>query len=242
MALDLVEHVDARAHGARALEQAHAGADRVRREGESDWRTLVDHRLEVAQYHSAQVRQSLIWFTAMLGAALFVPTALPQRTGGMSPDHPIVAASSTIRSCSPAQYSVRAYPAGGGLSHSAEVFLLTHHGRRCSLRGYPSLLLLDGQGSPLATRASKRQERITGNAVDSRLVDLSGAQRASFEVDYTTEPGMVGPANRTCETISWMRVAFGRAHVDVPVEISPCGQAFSVTPISRGVLAPVRSG
>ena len=83
---------------------------------------------------------------------------------------------------------------------------------------------------------------MTGDPVDSRLVELSGDQRASFEVDYTTEPGTVGPANRTCETISWMRVAIAGGRVDVPVEISPCGQAFSVTPISRGVLAPLRRG
>jgi hypothetical protein len=117
---------------------------------------------------------------------------------------------------------------------------MAHRGSPCVLRGYLRLWLLDGGGSPIGTRAVRSGSRLTGKDVRVRTVRLAGEQRASFEIDYTTEPGVLGPANRSCETISWMGIQLRDGRLDVPTRISPCGGVFGETPIQPGVLAPPR--
>lgn len=152
------------------------------------------------------------------------------------------AASGASPACTSSQLAVRAYAAGGGLGQAAEVFVLSHHGNPCVLRGYPRLRRLDGRGSPIGTLAVRSLGRVTGSKVRVRTVRLVGPQKASFEMDYTDEPSVLGPRNRSCESLSWMRVQVGRARRDVAAAVSPCGGRFSETPVQPGVLAPERNG
>ena len=69
-----------------------------------------------------------------------------------------------------------------------------------------------------------------------RTVQLVSGAEASFEIDYTEEPSVLGPGNPPCEVISWLGIQLAGGRLDVPTKIMPCGGRFSQTPVQPGAL------
>jgi hypothetical protein len=139
--------------------------------------------------------------------------------------------------CARGQLSARAYFAGLATGHAAEVVILTDHGGSCVLRGYPRLHLLDGAHHPVHTFASRRVIGFSWNRLPVRTVRLSKGGRASFEIGYSDEPGVLGAGARSCAAISWLGINVAGGRIDVPMRITPCGGGLEQSPVQPGVLA-----
>jgi hypothetical protein len=140
-------------------------------------------------------------------------------------------------SCSRAQLSARSYLGGGAAGHAGAVIVLNDRGGACVLRGYLRVRLLDGRRLPIGTLATRAVSTfITGETLRVHTVWLAPGGKASFEIDYTEEPSVLGPGNRSCELISWLGIELAGGRLTVPVQITPCGGRFSESPVQAGVL------
>ena len=105
------------------------------------------------------------------------------------------------------------------------------------LRGYLRVRLLDGERRPIGTLATRAVSAfITGETLRVHTVRLTRGGKASFELDYTEEPSVLGPGNRLCEAISWLGIELAGGRLDVPVQIMPCGGRFEQSPVQAGEL------
>jgi hypothetical protein len=121
------------------------------------------------------------------------------------------------------------------------VIVLVDRGGACVLRGYLRVRLLDGGHHPIRTVATRS---VTGwfYTRPIRTVLLTRDKKASFELDYGDEPGVLRPGHRSCEGASWLGVQLVGGRLDVPTRWAPCGGGFYESPVQPGLLAPERHG
>lgn len=177
---------------------------------------------------------------AAVGLAGFAAWALVAASAGRS-----LASTAMIARCTPGQLSVTLGGGGGngGGAHAEDrivTFTDASHGV-CSLRGYPSLQMLDGSGRPLPTHVHDGGS-LYFQTPPAHLVTLHPGERASFEVAWE-ERGESGGAS--CPTSSSVEVTppEGAGQITVAWQLSPyarhatppagCGE-LHVSPVYPG--------
>jgi hypothetical protein len=107
------------------------------------------------------------------------------------------AAASNPSSCAAPQLAVTlGSPQGAAGSIAQTVHFENVSSARCTLEGYPALLMLGAAGTPLATE-EHRGPSVTVPSIAPRLVTLAPGAKASFDIGYSDATGY---ANERCPT------------------------------------------
>lgn len=105
--------------------------------------------------------------------------------------------------------------------------------RRCTLHGYPTVGLQDGQGRALAAiRAEQRPGGYSREGQANRLVTLKPQDKAFFDIAWSAIPNEA-QGERTCPSAARIRfIAPGdTSPVSLDQPFRPCGGRISVSPL-----------
>ena len=133
--------------------------------------------------------------------------------------------------CRVAQLRLTAETADAGMGGRTQVLGVANAGTTpCSVAGYPSVSLLDGQGRALTAIRSEQ------NPNTATPVNIAAGGKAYFDIHWSVVPNE-GAGERTCPTAGRVRVLIpgDAAALAIPLTFTPCGGRIRVNPFRAGV-------
>jgi hypothetical protein len=171
---------------------------------------------------------------AALAAAVAVATVAGcgGGNGGSTSTSGQATISSLTQPCRAGQLGVAAGQGGVGAGNATTPFGISNRsGRPCRLRGFPRVVLLDGNGHAMSPTAKPRSADYFGN-VPVRTVTVPANGKASFRLAYQTATGTGKCVSPQSLRVSWpgssgaLRSVVANQHV--------CANGISVSPFAPG--------
>ena len=133
--------------------------------------------------------------------------------------------------CRAAQLRLNSETGDAGAGNRTNVFGVTNTGiAPCSVAGYPSVSLLDAQGSALtAVRSDQNPQTATP-------VNIPVGGKVFFDIAWNVVPNE-GAVERVCPSAARVRVLIpgDPAALAIPLAFTPCGGRIRVNPFRAGV-------
>jgi uncharacterized protein DUF4232 len=140
--------------------------------------------------------------------------------------------------CQPGQLSATLVPLGAATGHvGAQIVLRNVSATPCHLVGFPGLQMLSANGAPLPT-ITHWGGSFLFPALGPRLVGLTPAQTASFDLAYTDIPTDNLPYQQACPAAATLVITppDDVTSLRATAEIAPCEGDLDVSPVVPGTI------
>jgi hypothetical protein len=149
---------------------------------------------------------------------------------------PAVASASPARtpSCVSDQLQVLGSQWLGALGNGAVVFDIANTGAKCGLEGYPSVVFLDAKGRSIDDRDTHDSSSMQFAEPKKSMVTLAAGGVATFGVSFSDNPVNNDTCPKVASAVVQLRSGVGRFWGELSMQLAPCGNYLSVTPIEKG--------
>lgn len=118
--------------------------------------------------------------------------------------------------------------------NGAMAFDVVNSGARCALEGYPNVTFLNAKGRAMDNRNVHDLSSMQFAEPKESLITLARGDVGTFGVSFSDNSVNNDSCPKTVNAVVQLRSGVGSFWAEFPIDLSPCGNYLSVTPIELG--------